>query len=587
MPTIRSARGFQCLTVLNASWAFIIGLLTVATPALVDQNFSLRWSSNFHWNSLLIAGLLSGLTMVWAWRTPRPSTQLMAATGLMTTVAGAELFFGVALSHHTPFNAVAHTLAVMLYLALTVFVAMIAYTPSNRRLQPALVCPREKFYFQSLLMAGGVTLILLMSGVLLRVMTATSACSSWPLCHPLTFSTLLDPSHIAHFLHRGSALLVGVVIMGIVLQTHRNYPHEKQLVRWSTALTGLFLTQVGLGVFYVLPSLPNFVGLLHLSLSIAMWAVIIILATVFYFMDNPAPTATLTVSAPLPIKQRAWLYFMLIKPFILILLLITTLGGMVIAAQGMPSLGLLLATFVGGVFSAGGASVLNSYIDSDIDGDMSRTARRATVTGLVTPQETLRFGLTLTLLSIVTFLLFVNPLSAMLSMVGLLYYVFFYTMYLKRNTIHNIIIGGAAGAIPPLVGWAAITNTLNLEALYLFAIIFFWTPPHTWAMALLVEKDYAKVKVPMLPVIVGPQETVYQTFLYSVLLGLITILPYTFGMVSWLYLTVTVALNAHFLRLAWNLWQHYNKATAKKLYKYSQAYLALLFLIMAVDRILF
>jgi protoheme IX farnesyltransferase len=218
---------------------------------------------------------------------------------------------------------------------------------------------------------------------------------------------------------------------------------------------------------------------------------------------------------------------------------------------------------------------------------MARTSRRATVTGQVNPEETLFFGLALSTASFLVFALLVNPLSAALSTLGIIYYVFFYTLYLKRSTIHNIIIGGAAGSIPPLVGWTAVTNTLDLGALYLFAIIFFWTPPHTWALALLVKKDYARVRVPMLPVVVGEKETAYQIFLYSVLLITLTLLPFTFGMFSGAYLMGAGALGVMFIYLAWKLWRNVDKSVSKRLYKYSQAYLALLFVLMAVDRSLF
>jgi protoheme IX farnesyltransferase len=259
---------------------------------------------------------------------------------------------------------------------------------------------------------------------------------------------------------------------------------------------------------------------------------------------------------------------------------------MFIAAESLPPISLILYTLLGGTLAASGASVLNSYVDSDIDGLMSRTSRRPTVTGLVTPQETLFFGLALSTLSFLVFAVFVNILSAALSTLGIIYYVFFYTLYLKRATIHNIIIGGAAGAIPPLVGWTAVTNSLDLGAFYLFAIIFFWTPPHTWALALLVKKDYARARVPMLPVVAGNQETTYQIFLYSVLLITLTLLPFVAQLMGWLYVTAAVVLGVPFLYLAWALWQNYNKSTSKRLYKFSQLYLALLFLMMALDRTL-
>jgi len=206
---------------------------------------------------------------------------------------------------------------------------------------------------------------------------------------------------------------------------------------------------------------------------------------------------------------------------------------------------------------------------------------------LITPQETLFLGLALSTLSVLVFTLFVNAVSAALSTLGILYYVFFYTLYLKRATIHNIIIGGAAGAIPPLVGWTAVTGALDLGAFYLFAIIFFWTPPHTWALALLVKKDYAQARIPMLPVVAGERETTLQILLYSILLVTLTLLPFTFYMVSPAYLIAALVLGAYFIYLAWKLWRSYSKSVSKRLYKFSQAYLALLFLVMAVDRTLF
>jgi protoheme IX farnesyltransferase len=321
-----------------------------------------------------------------------------------------------------------------------------------------------------------------------------------------------------------------------------------------------------------------------------IWGSLVVLAVIFYFIARSLPTGDdlHEVSAePIPIRQKAMVYFKLTKPWIIVLLLITTLGAMFIAVEGTPPLSLILYTLLGGALSAGGASALNSYVDSDIDGVMSRTSRRPTVTGLVTPQETMIFGLALSVLSFMIFAIFVNLLSALLSTLGIIYYVFFYTLYLKRATIHNIIIGGAAGSIPPLVGWTAVTNHLDLMAFYLFAIIFFWTPPHTWALALLVKKDYARAKVPMLPVVAGDKETTYQILLYSILLIALTFLPFAARSMGVAYLFAAGLLGAPFITMAWQLWKHYDKSTSKRLYKFSQAYLALLFLAMALDRSLF
>ncbi len=245
-------------------------------------------------------------------------------------------------------------------------------------------------------------------------------------------------------------------------------------------------------------------------------------------------------------------YVQLMKPGILTLLLVTTLGAMLIAGNGIPSFGLVLITILGGTLTAGGANVFNCYIDRDIDAKMNRTKQRATASGRMKPRTALIFGITITLAGVLLLGFFANWLAAGLALIGNLYYVFIYTLWLKRTTPHNIVVGGAAGAIPPLVGWAAVTGTLAPGAWILFAIIFYWTPPHFWALALLKQGEYGRVGVPMLPVVSGEQETRKQIFLYTVLLTAVTLLLVPFGM-SWIYLVGALALCAYFLFLAWRL----------------------------------
>ncbi|RME74746.1 MAG: protoheme IX farnesyltransferase [Chloroflexi bacterium] len=428
--------------------------------------------------------------------------------------------------------------------------------------------------------------LLLLTGLLVSVTGSTAACPDWPLCQGEIFPRQVGLPEVINLGHRFSVVVVGVLIAGAVLITRRQYANQTGLRRWSAALGWLYLLQIGVGGLNAVEGLAGRLGPVHLGLSGIIAAVAAALLRTVYRRFHTLPVSATGPAPEVSPRQKAGVYFRLTKPWILVLLLITTAGAMFIAQGGLPDMPLLLYTLLGGALSAGGASVLNSYIDSDIDGTMSRTSRRPTVTGLVTPEETLFFGLALSTASFLVFVVFVNPLSAALSTLGIIYYVFFYTLYLKRNTIHNIIIGGAAGAIPPLVGWTAVTNRLDLGALYLFAIIFFWTPPHTWALALLVKKDYARARVPMLPVVVGERETTYQIFLYTLLLVALTLLPVSVGMFGWLYLLVAGGLGLMFLVLAWKLWRSYSKPVSKRLYKYSQAYLALLFVAMAVDRAL-
>ena len=275
----------------------------------------------------------------------------------------------------------------------------------------------------------------------------------------------------------------------------------------------------------------------------------------------------------------------LTKPRIISLLLVTTVAPMYVA--GRPSLLLILVVVIGGYLMAGGANAVNMYFDRDIDDTMARTKLRPIPSGRMSPVAVLAFGVALA--SAATFLLarFANVLTAMLALGGFYFYVFIYTRWLKRSTPQNIVIGGAAGAFPPLVGWAAVTNQIDLSALYLFAVVFYWTPPHFWALALLKQKDYGKAGVPMAPLVWGERETMNQMLWYMFILIPLTVLPVTFGALGWIYLASALVLDAIFLGAIIKLrataqWQ----GLAWWLYRFSLLYLALLFLAMAVDRVI-
>ena len=239
-------------------------------------------------------------------------------------------------------------------------------------------------------------------------------------------------------------------------------------------------------------------------------------------------------------------YIALTKPGILSLLLFTTLCGMMVAAKGAPSLALTIVTLVGGAMAAGGANALNCYIDRDIDGIMGRTSRRPTVTGVIPPRNALIFGLVLSVGSVFVIGFGANWLAAGLALAGNLYYVLIYTLLLKRRTPQNIVIGGAAGAFPPLVGWAAVTGNLTVLPVLMFAIIYYWTPPHFWALALLKQGEYGRAAVPMLPNIVGEAETRKQVLLYTVILTAISLMPVVFGLGE-IYFASAVVLSGIFL----------------------------------------
>jgi heme o synthase len=294
-----------------------------------------------------------------------------------------------------------------------------------------------------------------------------------------------------------------------------------------------------------------------------------------------AVEAPLSAEVPAPRDAFASLfhvvgdYLTLLKPTIILLLVITELSAMIVAARGWPRPEVLIGALSGGAMAAGGAGAVNQWFDRDIDQLMPRTRRRPIAAGRVSPAAGLAFGIAVGLLGVALIALTTNLLAAALALAGGLVYVFVYTMWLKRSTAQNIVIGGAAGAFPPLVGWAAATGSLSPLAWVLFAIIFFWTPPHFWALALLLNKQYSAAKVPMLPVVAGERRTRRSIFFYTVLLFAISLVP-----LVWLgpiYAVAAVALGAAFLVLAGRATRRRDGASALALFHYSLAYLALLF----------
>jgi protoheme IX farnesyltransferase len=273
----------------------------------------------------------------------------------------------------------------------------------------------------------------------------------------------------------------------------------------------------------------------------------------------------------------------LTKPRIISLLLVTTIAPMFVA--GSPSWGLVLAVFVGGYLMAGGANAVNMYIDRDIDDRMSRTRLRPIPSGRMQPREVLAFGVLLSTTATWLLAQAANVLTAALALAGFYFYVFIYTRWLKRSTPQNIVIGGAAGAFPPLVGWAAVTNRVDLFAVYLFLIIFYWTPPHFWALALLKQKDYGKAGVPMAPLVWGERETKRQMFWYTLILIPLTLLPYAFGALGPIYLASAAVLGVVFVVEVLKVVRDTEwTKSAWRLYKFSLLYLALIFAAMVVDR---
>ncbi len=289
-------------------------------------------------------------------------------------------------------------------------------------------------------------------------------------------------------------------------------------------------------------------------------------------------------------RPKVLAYIALTKPRVVELLLVTTVPTMFLAAHGVPPLATLLATLLGGALAAGGANALNCWIDADIDALMTRTAHRPTVTGEISKPQTLRFGLALSVVSIAVLAAFTNALAASLAFGAIAFYVLVYTLLLKRRTAQNIVWGGAAGCFPVLIGWSAVTGSLTVAPFVLFLIIFLWTPPHYWPLAMRFEADYEAARVPMLPVVAAAQEVGRQTVIYSwaMVLASVALIPAA-GM-GWLYAVTDVLVSALFLKEAHALWNRARRQAADlmpmRLFHYSITYVSVLFLAIAIDPLL-
>ena len=357
------------------------------------------------------------------------------------------------------------------------------------------------------------------------------------------------------------------------------------LVAASAAALAAFVVEVALGGLVAVTPDAAWTRGLHIAFGAVSLAAAALAAAVTF---APVGHTRATGNGLRVAGRTAWRdYVTLTKPRIMTLLLLTAAGGMFVGTGGLPPAGLLAATLGGLALACGGASALNHVLDRDIDRLMGkRTDRRPVAAGRVAPARALEFGLALSAFSFVVLASFANVLAALLAVFGNLFYVLVYTRWLKRSTPQNIVIGGAAGAVPPVVGWAAATGDLTLPALLLFLIVFLWTPPHFWALALLIRRDYEAARIPMLPVVKGERETARSIVRYTVVLVAASLAPVAASTVGLVYLAAALALGAAFLALAVALARATTRARARRLFSFSLAYLALLFVAMAVDPIL-
>jgi heme o synthase len=402
---------------------------------------------------------------------------------------------------------------------------------------------------------------------------------------------------------------VGVILVAATLAVLRDRESSPEIARLGVGASALYLVQAIVGGLQVFTGLAPWSQILHLSLGAGIWGLLVAAVVLSHYHGrlaaSPGPRSSeATVGgadasagdttpageatpAGRSTAQLLRAYLALTKPRIIELLLVTTLPTMVLAQRGIPSVWLMAAVVLGGTMAAGGANAINQYIDRDIDDVMRRTRHRPLPTHAVQPGAALAFGIGLSIVSFAWLALTVNLLSALLAASAIAFYVFVYTLWLKRSTPQNIVIGGAAGSVPVLVAWASVTGTVGVPALVLAAIVFYWTPPHFWALALRYKGDYATARVPMMPVVRGEAETARQITLYSLLLVAVSLLLFPAGQMGLIYLVTAVVLGVAFVWYAVRIQRHAADGRAAiELFRYSITYLTLLFLAIAADSLL-
>ena len=426
------------------------------------------------------------------------------------------------------------------------------------------------------------TLVLLVSILLLSTAGGFStasglapACGGWPFCIPSSPWAWFRTIHVL------LAGIAGLLMCSLLVRAWTNWRRHSVILPLTTVTAILFFGQAIVGAVQVARGFPTHLVVLHAATAVSLWISLLMLAVV----ANRTTEQERSRATHLP-KRQLRDFLALGKPWIVALLLVTTFGGLVAGGRAWPSVSLAIWTLLGGALAAAGSSALNQFIDRDLDKSMQRTSRRPLPAGRLTPAEGLSYGLALCLTSYYLLACFVNLTAALLSLAGILYYVVFYSIILKRSTDQNIVVGGGAGAIPPMVGWAAAAGHLSLAAWILFLIIFMWTPPHFWALAIVRSKDYQNAGVPMLPVIRGDRAARRQILVYTILLVATTLLLPLVGAAGIVYIIAASVLGFTLLRAAWRVWTVPGNRSAWSMYRWSSLYLMFIFVAIVADAVM-
>jgi protoheme IX farnesyltransferase len=575
-------------------------------PPLGDNAAWIEWT---HRGAAALVGLLVLAVAIVAVRSERSRRSVVGAALAAVVLVGAQAWLGkiTVETNNAGEWVTAHLAAAMLLLALLAFIVV-------RARYPAQLSARGASQRLTLVVAftAAAVFALLLFGAHVTATGAALIFADWPLfggqlLPGFSANPALAALEMSHFLHRFVAAAVALLVLGAALAAWRwarqGLPGGQPLLGLVGGAAALYAAQVIVGAAQIWTTLAPWAVALHLALGAAIWALLVAAAFVGYFEARVAApavesgvgaaaadgsgTADETGTDPArrsgTLRDRITAYVALTKPRIIELLLVTTLPAMVLAARGIPPLDLVFWTLLGGTLAAGAANAINCYLDRDIDELMTRTRRRPLPAHAVDPESALVFGLLLGVVAFGLMAFFTNLVAAFLTLVAMAFYVVIYTMLLKRTTPHNIVLGGAAGALPPVIGWAAVSGDITLPALLLFAIVFYWTPPHFWALSLRLRRDYAAAGVPMLPVVRGVPETTRQIALYTVLMVALTLVFFAAAQMGLVFLAGAVLLGGLFLVQALAMWRDGTDRGAVRLYRYSITYLSGLFGLMALD----
>ena len=536
------------------------------------------------WAAALVSLLVFSVAVV-AWRKHRAEPALRNPATLAAVLLVVQVLLGAVTVKLAlpPWVIVTHLANAMLLLAALMVVGLRAGAMDG----PAGLAPETRHPAHRLVLAtAALGFVVILYGAQVANFHAGLLCLGFPLCQ----GGVLPPESALgalHWTHRVLAFgFLGLTLLLVSRVSRRTDAAGRSLRRAAGMVVAAPVAQVAVAGAMIIHLLPPSLRALHLLVGTLVWAALVLL--VFHSARTAAPVPA--AAEPAAVGKRPSLVSDLVtltKPRIISLLLVTTIAPMFITPAGLPSWSQVFWVLVGGYLMAGGANAINMWFDRDIDTRMSRTKLRPIPAGRISAGFGLAFGVSLGLAAFAVFWYQVNELSAWLALGGLLFYVFVYTIWLKRTTPQNIVIGGAAGAFPPLVGWAAMTGRLDLAAVYLFAIIFYWTPPHFWALALIKQADYAKAGIPMMPVVRGEARTKYEMLVYTLMLLPLTIMPTLFGALGLFYGVAAVILGARLLWYCIRLLRERSVTpVAWQMYRYSLLYLALLFLAMGIDRAL-